>query len=172
MDNYGSGSLYAKLSVDLSQRSYIWIRYYRRVLDETPTYLTINNIPYLIADVNETDLNAWKWERIGPVKFEGDSELSISRKYTEDPQSFMAIFIDSLMVTTDAEFSPETDLWKPVPQKIVSFEQPQSSGTVLLDFPPASYRCKVSVENEFPVVDVLGRTSTNLMSNSIELEIR
>jgi hypothetical protein len=172
MDNYGSGSLYIKLDTDLSQRSYIWVRYYKRAVNRTPTYLTINNISYPIGDIDEADLNAWKWERIGPVKFDGDSELSISRKYTEDPQYFMAIFIDSLIVTTDAEFSPETDLWKPVPSKILSFKQPQSSGTALLDFPSGSYRCKVSVENEHPVVDALGRTSTNLKSNSIELEIK
>jgi hypothetical protein len=172
MDNYGSGSMYMKLDTDLSQRSYIWIRYYKRASDETPTYLTINNISYPIADVEEADLNAWKWERIGPIKFDGYGELSINRKYTGDPQYFMAIFIDSMMVTTDAEFSPEADLWKPMPPKILSFKQSQSSGTVLLDFPTASYRCKVNVENELPVVDVLGRTSSNLMSNNIELEIR
>jgi len=84
----------------------------------------------------------------------------------------MAIFIDSLVITTDAGFSPETDLWRPMPSKILSFKQPQSSGTVLLDFPSASYRCKVSVENELPVVDTFGRTSPYLSSNIFELEIR
>jgi hypothetical protein len=172
MDNYGSGSLYMKLNMDLSQRSYIWIRYFKRASDETSTYLSINNIPYPIANVDEAGLNVWKWERVGPVKFDGYGDLSINRKYSGDPQYFMAIFIDSLMVTTDAEFSPETDLWKPMPPKILSFKQPQSSGTVLLDFPAASYRCKVDVENELPVVDALGKTSTNLMSNNIELEIK
>ena len=172
MDNYGSGSLSIELDTDLSQRSYIWVHYYQRVSDETQTYLNINNISYPITDVNETDLNTWKWKRIGPVKFDSYGELSINRKYIGDPQYFMAIFIDSLMITTDAEFSPETDLWKPMPPKILSFKQPQSNGTVLLDFPSASYRCKVSVENELPVVDVLGKTSSNLISNSIELEIR
>jgi hypothetical protein len=172
MDNYGSGSLYMKLNMDLSQRSYIWIRYFKRASDETSTYLSINNIPYPIANVDEAGLNVWKWERVGPVKFDGYGDLSINRKYSGDPQYFMAIFIDSLMVTTDAEFSPETDLWKPMPPKILSFKQPQSSGTVLLDFPAASYRCKVDIENELPVVDALGKTSTNLMSNNIELEIK
>ena len=122
MDNYGSGSLYTKLDTDLSHRSYIWVRYYKRESDQTPTYLTVNNIAYPIADVNEADLNVWKWERVGPVKFDGAGELSINRKYTDDPQYFMAIFIDSLIITQDANFSPATDLWKPMPPKIFSFK--------------------------------------------------
>ena len=172
MDNYGSGSLYTKLDTDLSHRSYIWVRYYKRESDQTPTYLTVNNIAYPIADVNEADLNVWKWERVGPVKFDGAGELSINRKYTDDPQYFMAIFIDSLIITQDANFSPATDLWKPMPPKIFSFKQPQSSGAALLDFPAGSYRCKVNVENKLPIVDTLGRTSTDLISNSIQLEIK
>jgi len=172
MDNYGSGPLLLEIYPEGPQNSYIWVRYFQRTMDDASAYLNINNNPHPFANLKKGDLSSWRWERIGPVNIDNGSELSISRTYEGDPQHFMAIFIDSLVITSDAEFSPDTNLWESMPPKIFSLEQPQSSGMVRLDLPPDSYRCKVTVESELPVVDNLGNASPYLISNSIEFDIR
>ncbi len=172
MDNYGSGPLALGISPERLQSYYIWVRYYKRTTVESSAYLNIDNNQFQFADINEKELKSWIWERIGPVDIDIDSQISISHIHKDDPQSFMAIFMDSLVITPDIEFSPEANIWDSKSPKVFSFEQPQSNGIVLLDLPPDSYRCKVTVESEIPVVDLLGVTSPYVISNTIEFEIR
>ena len=172
MDNYGSGALPLEIFNEQPQNSYIWVRYFVRLIDENSIYVNINNNLYPFAVVSEFDLYTWKWERIGPVNLDTNSEISISRNYEGNPQQFMAIFIDSLVITPDAEFSPDTNLWKSTSPKLFSLEQAQSSGTLDLDLPPDYYRCKLAVESEVPVIDRLGNPSPSLLSNTIEFEIK
>lgn len=172
MDNYGSGPLFLKVYTEEPQNHYVWVRYYKRVVDQNSAYLSINNNLYPFANVQENGLNSWRWERIGPVNLDALSEISISRIYQDDPLHFMAIFVDSLVVTTDPGFLPDKDLWKSMPSKTFLLEQPQSSGTVPLDLPPDSYRCKVLVESERTVVDVSGSIASYLTSNTIEFDVR
>ena len=171
MDNYGSEPLFLRVETEPSSpRSYIWVRYYKRQGDETPVYLTINNSSLPFANIKSEDLNIWRWEKIGPVTLNDDSKLFISHPYNGDPLNFMAIFIDSLTITTDAEFSPNINPWEPMHPIVFSFEQPQSSGTVQLDIPSGLYRCKAIVESDLPVVNMLGSISSSLVSESIEIE--
>ncbi|OQX65629.1 MAG: hypothetical protein B5M51_00125 [Anaerolinea sp. 4484_236] len=170
MDYYGSQPLFMELDAEPSQASYIWVRYYKRAVDELPAYLIIDDTSHPFADIKGDDLRVWKWERIGPVELDDGAELSISRPYENDPRYFMALFIDSLVITADAGFSPNADLWKSLSPKVFSFNQPQSSGIVDLNLLSGFYRCKAVIESELPLVEMLGDTS--LVSNSIEFEIR
>jgi hypothetical protein len=172
MDYYHSGPLLIDAFIEHPGNHYIWTRYYQRALDENAVYLNIDSRTYPFVGAKDFDLYDWKWERIGPVSLGTDSELSISRIYKGAPEKFMAFFIDSLVITSDAEFSPDTDLWKPASPKTFMLEQPQSSGTIRLDLPPDSYRCKAIVESEIPVVDSLGNLSPSVISNSIEFDLR
>jgi 4-amino-4-deoxy-L-arabinose transferase-like glycosyltransferase len=172
MDNNGSGPLLLDISPEQPQNNYIWVRYFKRTIDESSVYLSIDNNPHPIADVQEADLYSWKWERIGPVNIDVDSEVSINHTFDGDPRDFMAIFIDSLVTTSDSEFTPDTDLWESTSPNIFSFTQPQASGTIRLDLPPESYRCKVASESDIPVINMLGNTSSYVTSNIIEFDTR
>ncbi len=82
----------------------------------------------------------------------------------------MAIFIDTLVVTSDANFSPETDLWQRIPPLVFSLETFQSEGFLTLDLSPGDYQCQAMNETELPVIEMHGEKS--LLSNTIDLEIK
>jgi hypothetical protein len=76
------------------------------------------------------------------------------------------------VITPDAEFSPDTDLWKSISPKVFLLEQAQPGGTLDLDLSPDYYRCKLAVRSEVPVLDQLGNPSLSLLSNTIEFDIK
>jgi len=170
MDNYGSEPLVFEVDIEPSHRSYIWVRYYKRVGDNIASYLNINNSSHPFAEIKSDNFNVWKWEKIGPITLNYFDKVSISHPYNGNPKNFMAIFIDSIIITTDEYFSPDFDPWEPINPKVFLFNQPQSNGTVYLDLPSGSHRCKAIVESDLPVVRMDGSISSSLVSNSIDIE--
>jgi hypothetical protein len=172
MDNYESGVLPLEIYFDQPQNTYFWVRYFQRIAEDTSMHLSVDEDPYPFANIQKDKLDRWIWERIGPATVDVDSHITISRSFTGDPQDFMAFFIDSLVTTTDPEFSPEDDIWKSMPPKIYSLEQAQSSGSVSLNLTPAYYRCKLSTRTDIPVIDQQGNSTNNLESNILEIDLR
>ena len=170
MDHYGSEVLVFRLQEPLPDGAYIWVRSYKRVVDRSPAYLSVGNEDHRIADIEIDDTDLWRWEKFGPINVDGEKEFFIRRPYKEDPETFMAIFIDSLVITTDAYFSPEDDLWEEVSPQRYSFDKPADHGLLTLDIPAGHYQCFASVETDLPIVEEDG--GTTLYSDIIEIEIR
>ncbi|MCP4142145.1 MAG: glycosyltransferase family 39 protein [Chloroflexi bacterium] len=167
-DNYGSAPLRIRYASEISQDVYVWIRHYKRSLEETPTYFLAEEISYPFADVDENQLNAWRWERIGPIKVDGEVEFFIDHK--GDAEHFMAIFIDSIVISTETSFSPEKDIWQETPPLLFDLNKAQNEGSLELELSQGFYQCVATVDTNIPVIEMHGETI--LESNQIEVDIR
>ncbi len=170
MDNYGSEPLIYEVETAPSRQGYVWVRYYKRAVDNSPGYITVGSTARAFADAEEEATYQWIWENTGPFQFGKHNRILLSRPYAEDSQHFMALFVDALIVTTDPTFAPETDLWEAVPAKAFRFSSPRTGGSVSLDLPAGRYRCSVLVESDLPMVDALGNSP--VVSNLVDIEIK
>ncbi|MBT3314110.1 MAG: hypothetical protein HN390_05810 [Anaerolineae bacterium] len=167
-DNYGSAPLRIKQNTEISQDVYVWVRHYKRSIEEKPTYFVVEGASYPFADVGGNDLNIWQWERLGPITVDGDIEFSISHE--GDVDHFMAIFIDSIVISANANFSPEEDLWQGTHPLVFSLDKPQREGPLHLDLSPGVYQCFAAVETNTPIAEMHGKSTVE--SNRIEVIIR
>ncbi len=167
MDNIDSAPFVFEVDDEFPEEGYIWVRYFLRATEETPSYLHIGEKEYPFADLESDDLHAWRWERIGPIDFAENTEFSLS--HAGNPQYFMAIFIDSLVITNDIIFSPENNLWEDITPFSFLYNPPQSVGLVTLDLSKGIYQCQATTKTEFPIAGVTGENS--LFSNIVEFDI-
>jgi hypothetical protein len=167
-DNYGSAPLRIKQNTEISQDVYVWIRHYKRSIEEAPTHFIVGGVSYPIAEVEGDQLNTWQWERVGPVTVDGDIEFSINHE--GDADHFMAIFIDSIVISANANFSPEEDLWQETHPLVFSLDKPEREGPLHLDLSPGVYQCFAAIEANTPIAEMHGKTTVE--SNQIEVIIR
>lgn len=169
MDNYGSQPILFDIEVDAEKPVYIWVRYYKRSVDNSPAQISLGGSAFSFANINEDKLNQWNWERIGPFNPSvGMNTLTLERPYLEDPFKFIAVFIDSLIVTSDEGFTPSNSQFEKVPTMNVTIEPEKSSGTLTIAFEPGSYRCTAEAVNR-SLVDAFGNSP--VISNTIDFKI-
>jgi hypothetical protein len=145
------------------------------VLDHSPGQVTIAGQTEAFADVEPSQLNSWVWQRLGPFRVEPDTTLHIliNRPYTEDPQHFIALFIDSFVVTSDPELSPESNLYfAPIYRNFpympaLPFGSIDTSQISQLD--SGHYRCQATAISDDPIVDVFGNLP--VISNELKFEV-
>ena len=149
---------------------YVWVRTYKRVMDNFPGTLTINNVTLPFADTNEANLNQWIWERVGPFPNTG-SEISIAidRPEGKDQNRFMSLFIDSIVVTDDPSLTPEAELKERVPVQKYPVTEGAASGTIKAGLPPGQYSCRLELYSNQNLVDSFGRQP--VVSNSVEFRM-
>ena len=167
-DNYGSAPLKIEQNTEISQDVYVWIRHYKRSIEENLTYFVVEDVSYPFADVDENDLHSWQWERLGPISVDGAIEFSINHE--GDADHFMAIFIDSIVISANAAFSPEKDLWQETPPLVFSLDKPKKEGPLHIDLSPGVYQCLATVETNVPIAEMHGESIVE--SNRIEVIIR
>ena len=171
VDSYGSqvAALQTYFS-DLSP-TYVWIRYYKRVVDEAPAYLELDDVVYPFSDVDDDTLHSWRWERVGPFELPGEAQTwRLTRPYDGEPERFMALFVDSVIFTTDVEFSPLQEIQRDVVyDQVHQLSNPGQRGVVRIDLPPGRYFCRLSVESDLPLVDAYGQPE--VWSDGVEIEI-
>jgi len=147
--------------------AYIWLRSYLRTEEKTDTYLRIDGVKYPIANPVEGELNHWRWERVGPVALRPDSEILLV--HPKDTEPFMAIFLDVFVITADAEFYPDSELYRDAEPHRFLFERVRSKGLLTPELPSGNYLCQAVVETARPVMD----TGENyILSEVIEFESR
>lgn len=161
MDNYGSTPLIFDIGKTEELPLYFWVRYYKRVVDNSPAELFFNGQTHPFSDINSEDLiNQWVWEKIGP--FNGSAEnttAAINRPYKDDPAQFIALFIDSLVHTHDPAFNPTGDQTESMPGLVFNFQNERSAGTITASFEPGTYRCTIAAtSNTGQIVDAFGHT--------------
>lgn len=172
MDNFGSQpTLFEFESKWDDSLVFIWVRYYKRAVDTSPGKITLNDRTYGFANVSFEEVNQWIWERVGPFKpAKGTRYFSLSRPYNDDPQQFMALFVDTVIVTPDDNFDPEVDNFIPLPAVSFSYPAGVKQGSISLHFTPGVYRCLVEAVNTHSLlVDAFG--AAPVKSNAIEFII-
>lgn len=150
---------------------YVWVRYYKRQLDNWPAVLTFNGVQASFADLKTRDeLNTWHWERLGPFYARGhDDDVYFTRPF--QGEDFWSIFLDAAQFTTDPAYTPETDLpWTAVTSAPPQFELSAAAGEI--SFTPDQsgvYRCRLKLSGETKSVDAWGNTP--VWSNPVEFHV-
>jgi len=167
--NYASTLVRLPIEALDSESVFVWVRYYKRVVDGSPAYIILDD--QFLAFAENDDINEWVWERVGPFYPEHDlAEWKIFRPYQDDSYQFSALFIDSVVFTTEPQFSPEHEnSWDPTLIADYSFRMPAQEGEIEFNLSPGRYSCLLEIESELPLVDALGQTPVK--SNIMELII-
>ncbi|MBE7435403.1 MAG: glycosyltransferase family 39 protein [Anaerolineales bacterium] len=172
MDNYNSQPTLFDFEVTEEKPVYIWVRSYKRVVDNSPGFISMNGEAYPFGDIDDEKINEWVWERLGPFHAPtGLNTAAINRPFNDDPSTFMAVFVDVVAATTDEDFSPTADSFSPLPVQSYTFPAEKSEGDIIIQMEPGTYRCTLeAVSREVPIVDSFGKTPVR--SNSIEFTIK
>jgi hypothetical protein len=160
MDNYGSVPLYFDVAHENSKPIYFWVRYYKRVVDNSPAELTFNGKTRLFSDINSEQTNQWVWEKVGPFTAPaGNYIASLNRPYNDEPSQFIALFIDALVYTHDPDFVPTDDHFQALPPRTFNFQNERNQGSITTLFDPGTYRCFAEISNPSShLVDAFGFT--------------
>ncbi len=171
MDNFGSKPTLFDFDVKEGKPVYIWVRYYKRTVDTSPAFISLNGKTYSFSDINGEKINQWLWERVGPFDVvTGTNTGEISRPYNDEPLGFMALFIDSLMITNEPGFTPSTDGYISMSPQSYTFPNELGSGDVVMEFEPGYYRCTLQAfSQELKLVNPLGNST--LLSDPIEFSV-
>lgn len=158
MDNYGSVPLLLDIVQTEELPLYFWVRYYKRVVDNSPAELFFNGETLIFSDINDDQINQWVWEKIGPFNAAaGTSTAAINRPYNEDPSQFIALFIDSLVYTHDPNFNPTGDQTESMQPLSFSYQTERSEGSLIVSFEPGTYRCSIAAtSNTGQLIDAFG----------------
>ncbi len=128
----------------------VWARAYRVRDDGFPLYLTVDDYPVPLPFSVNPPINAWHWERLGDFELTaGEVYFAVTRPY-EGEKPF-AIYIDTLLLTTDQTYEPE-DLdarWETVlPGEPVDLPAPgvqQGVFSMAEHWGEGIYRCRAGV---------------------------
>lgn len=136
---------------------YIWVRSYRRQVDDFPGLIALNGEVEAFSK-QDAPLEMWFWERLGPFDLQvSDPLISIMRPSSKDIASFRALFIDSLILTTSPDFDPNIDsIWMTHFQHTIQLETGQIHGTLPVNLPKEFYRCRISVPEDSALIDGTG----------------
>lgn len=171
VDSYGSQTAAYHTALESDQTAYIWVRYYKRAADASPAFMVLGDVALPFADTTADQINQWVWERIGPFTLTAEEQIwRISRPYAEPPATFMALFIDSVVFTSDPDFSPLEDIARaPAYDQGHPLPSPAQSGLVHIGLLTGRYFCKLGIISEFTLVDAYG--SPEIWSDSVEIQV-
>jgi hypothetical protein len=170
-DTYQAEFASREVNLPHADQAYVWIRFYKRAMDQSPAFIYLGQQSYSLADVAEDELNHWIWERVGPFASPGGvNKWQITRPFNEDQDQFMALFIDAVVFTTDPDFSPEENsLWQNVQTNQYTFSRPIGDGVVEMSLSTGRYRCAAEVDSDLPLVDAFG--ARPVRSNEVNIEL-
>jgi hypothetical protein len=171
MDNLGSQFMFYEFdNAFVRSELYLWARTFKRVTNHSPVIITLGDQTLPLADTPEAALDAWTWERVGPFRNNGIAvRMTIARPYEEDPQHFMAIFIDTFILTDDPAFTPTSDLTDALTPQYFTVNGNAISGSIYPQLPPGQYSCRVELDSAQYLVDAFGKQP--VVSNEIEFRV-
>lgn len=171
LDFYGSQPLPYSLETPFENSEiYVWVRSFKRAIDDSPAYLAVNDVSLPYADTGEAALNQWVWERLGPFPNIGSTvRITIARPYHEEPAKFMALFTDLLLVTDDPTLTPDSQLKAQYPAQGFMISGGNTSGTITPTLPAGQYSCRLELRSSQPLVDSFGRQP--VYSNEVEFHL-
>jgi len=171
LDNYSSVPIVYEFETSTARQVYVWARTLKRAPDNSPMQFKVNEQEVTVSQTIGDDLNQWIWERVGPFDIPaGKNTLTIARPYVDNPSQFMAIFLDTLVITPDANFQPEQNQYLPLPIQHFRFASAQSQGQLTLNLKPGNYQCHASVDGGQKLVDNYGHEP--VQSNVVLIEVK
>ena len=159
IDDYaGYVEAHAAIRLTTGGRYHVWVRTYRRRVDNFPAYLDIQGKAYTIADSN-LGLDEWKWQLLDTVDLvTGILPITLSRSFDRTQAEYFSLLIDSIVLTTDPAFDPaQTDRWQSVLQRTDSFPNKAMHGGFDVTVEPGQYRCQITTRDADRLVDVTGQ---------------
>lgn len=171
VDSYGSQVAAYRSTLAGADQAFAWVRSYKRAVDEAPAYLELGNQSFSFADVQEGGEYRWIWERLGPFDIpEGEQNWRITRPYEQPAVEFMALFIDTVIFTTNPDYTPEDGVSREIAyNQVLSLSKAAQKGIINLTLPEGRYFCSVGLEPNGSLVDAYGQTE--VWSESLEIEI-
>jgi hypothetical protein len=171
MDTYGSQSVTYSASFPDDTEGYVWVRYFKRTIDNSPAMFALGNQSYPFASGSPDFLGTWTWERVGPYRLSGPGpgQWTMTRPYAEDSSKFMALFVDVLVFTTDPLYHPLTSpSYEPLPEQSFSVTG-LAHGVVSIPLPAGHYQCRALAVSSHPLVDALGNSP--VASQPVEFDV-
>jgi 4-amino-4-deoxy-L-arabinose transferase-like glycosyltransferase len=168
-DNFNAGDAQISFEIEEPGEYTIWVRTYRRVINDQVNYLTLNsNLPVEISKGGEENFNKWIWENIGPYFLEkGTHILTASRTYGTDPQ--FSVFLDAFIISPSAEYNPEdADPWVTIFTS-EPLDGDKTSYTYLPGLPAGYYRWWISYTETAGLVNWLG--TQNMDATAIDFTV-
>lgn len=154
IDDWQSSPAIHEIQIPMEGAYHVWVRYYKREDNDQHTFLSIAGQTVEFAE-NGGLRNEWIWKDLGAFQLPtGPTSISLSRAYGQDPQ--YAIFIDSVVVTSDPAFRPEQEReWQVA---FTSGEIATNAAQYSLPSPlaPGEYRWTVRIFDGNRLVDVNG----------------
>jgi len=170
-DNYSSEQITYEFEASTARQIYVWTRILKRVSDNSPLQLKVNGQVETVSQAIDNTINQWIWERSGPFAISaGKNILTIARPYVDKPSEFMGIFLDTLIITSDANLQPEQNHYLPLPAQHFRFASEQSQGQLTPNLKPGIYQCYASVDGKHNLVDNYGHEPVK--SNVVLIEIK
>ena len=164
-DHWHAGRAQAQVSVPTAGDYRVWLRSFRRALDETQPYLVIDGTarrPFGASAPGQ--VHQWVWEDLGRMHLtSGAHLLTLEKRYGPPPHS--AIFVDAVILSADAGFDPNTQaLWDQIANwegisedELIwdgsSYTCEDCSG---LKLPAGEYRWRVQVKDDDRLVGSYG----------------
>jgi hypothetical protein len=170
MDAYGAQTATYTVELPASDQTFVWVRYLKRARDHSAAYLQLGDQSFPFANLENEIYNQWNWARLGPYRQTGEANLwTLSRPFEEEASAFVALFVDTLVFTTDPAYSPLSGLPGETMPEITIHYAAASQGTIPLPFPNGRYRCQASLDSALPLIDQRG--GTPVLSEPILIEI-
>ena len=153
-DDFQSGDASYLLNIPEEGRFHLWVRSYKRVVNDQNNFIQVNGRKMQFAG-NNNELNDWVWEDLGVIDLpEGPLPIILSRTYGSDEE--YSVFIDTLVLTTNLADHPDTiKNWENVLStgEITSPAKSYELGNVLS---PGEYRWEVRIFDGNKLVDATG----------------
>jgi hypothetical protein len=153
-DGWQAGDAQYTFTVPDDGQYRIWIRSYKRRVNDQHNFITIDGKKMEFAGDNNT-LNEWVWEDLGKYNVsQGQLSMTLSRIYGKDEE--FSVFVDALLITSDMVNPPDqVKVWEGVTntQEVLSSASVYSLPDIL---PSGDYRWKVRIFNDNFLVDSSG----------------
>jgi len=168
-DNFNAGVAKISFAIEEPGEYTIWVRTYRRVINDQVNYLALNsNPPAEISKGGEESFNKWVWEPTGPYFLgKGNHTIAASRAYGNDLQ--FSVFLDAFVISPNPDYNPEdTEPWVII-FKSEALDGDKTSYTYLPGLPAGYYRWWISYTETPGLVNWLG--TEDMDANAIEFTI-
>jgi hypothetical protein len=154
LDEWQAGDARYSFTVPENGKYRIWIRSYKRRVNDQHIFITIEGNKVEFAGDSNT-LNAWVWNDLGTYALsQGQLPITLSRTYGTDEE--YSVFVDVLLITSDIVNQPDQiKVWQTVANtgEISSLTSEYTFPEIL---PPGDYRWKVRIFDDNSLIDSSG----------------
>jgi hypothetical protein len=145
------------ISVPTTGTYSLWIRSYRRRVDDFPLHLEVNGRTYTFAD-SSLALDTWVWQKLDTINLNaGDLPVKLTRDFDRSHAEYFALFVDAIVLASDPNYDPnQSDRWQLAFEKNESFADKSTHGTFSISFDPGQYRCQLTARDADRLIDATG----------------